>query len=61
MLRNNSDARQCSYFELGLPVVHFGHNDLVSNGRACYMFLAYMYTGVELFYVSGCLAGYQLE
>ena len=25
------------------------------------MFLAYMYTGVELFYVSECLAGYQLE
>ena len=23
------------------------------------MFLAHMYTGVELFYVSGCLAGYQ--
>ena len=25
------------------------------------MFLAYMYTGVELFYVSECIAGYQLE
>ena len=25
------------------------------------MFLAYLYTGVELFYVSECLAGYQLE
>ena len=36
-----------------------GHNDLVSNGKACYMFLAHMYTGIELFYVSGCLAGYQ--
>ena len=42
-------------------LVLFGDNDLVSNGKACYMFLAYMYTGVELFYVSGCLAGYQLE
>ena len=44
-----------------LDWILFGHNDLVSNGKACYMFLAYMYTGVELFYVSGCLAGYQLD
>ena len=44
-------------------LVLFGHNDLVNNGKACYMLLhvVYMYTGVELFYVSGCLAGYQLE
>ena len=42
-------------------LVLFGHSDLVSNGKACYMLLAYIYTGVELFYVSGCLAGYRLE
>ena len=25
MLRNNADARRCSYFELGLPVVKLSH------------------------------------
>ena len=42
-------------------LVSFRHSDLVSDGNACYMLLAYIYTGVELFYISGFLAGYQLE
>ena len=47
MLRNNADARPCSYFELGLPVFmlkHFAHRpNSKNNGPVLFLIL-----GVEL-------------
>ena len=45
MFRNNADARRCSYFELGLPVVTAVQN----NERAAMLVFQTSAAGVELF------------
>ena len=37
MLRNNTDVRRCSYFELGLPVVHQPNNTLFINYKKTFV------------------------
>ena len=39
MLRNNADARRCSYFELGLPVSLLAYGDwdsVILSGLPCF-------------------------
>ena len=40
MLRNNGDARRCSYFELGLPVVSYVNPYNLASSRLLWDFLA---------------------
>ena len=40
MLRNNADARRCSYFELGLPVMRVEEKNLPALGNSFFDILS---------------------